>query len=256
MNRSHQAGLVGGIASATLLVGALVAGAAAPAFAADPTPTPTSTPSSTPMPTSTAHSKTLAAIQAEAKIKTGKRIASLGTAITKVTADKTLTDSDRATILKTLNADLDGMKSTESTIAADTDAAAAAKDYATIFTAYRVYAVALPQSRAAAAADRMTSTAIPRLTTAQKKLSDALAGKFASKSTDALQADLADMTKQIDAASALLDGLAADALAVTPATYNSNHDVMKPIRADIATAVADLKKAHADGKTVAAAIRK
>lgn len=243
MNRTVRASLIGGIATL-----ALVAGATAPAFAADSTPTPT--------PTSTAHPKTLAAIQADAKVKTDKRIVSLNAGIARATAAKGLTESDRATILATLTADVAGMKSTEAKIAADTDAATAASDYATIFTTYRVYAVALPQARIAGVADRMSGTAIPRLTAVQKKLSDALAGKQASKSTPELQADLADMTKQIDAATALVDGLAAKSLAVTPAQFNANHDVLDPMRADAKTAAADLKKAHADAKAVVAALRK
>ena len=239
MNRPLRASLIGTAATV-----ALVVGASAPALAA-----------STDSTDSAKHPHTLAEIQASAKVKTDKRIASLTSAIARVTANKQVSDADRAAILETLNHDLSGMHDVEAKIAADTSVATAATDYATIFTGYRVYAVALPQSHFAAAADRMTSTAVPRLTDAQKKLSAALSGKYASKSTPELQADLADMTTQIDAASALLDGLAAKSLAVTPADYNSNHDVLSPIRTSIKTAIADLNKARADAKTVLAAIK-
>jgi hypothetical protein len=133
--------------------------------------------------------------------------------------------------------------------------ATAAADYKTIFTGYRVYAVAIPQAHLAAAADRLTSTTVPRLTTAQSKLAAALAGKDASKSTPALLADLADMSTQITAASSALSGVSANALAVTPADYNANHAVLSPIRSSVETAIADLKKAAADGKTVLAALK-
>jgi hypothetical protein len=238
MNRIASTSLIGAAAAV-----ALVAGSCAPAFA-DGT--------STPAPTG---GKTLAAIQANAKVKTSARIGSLNTAIAKITAAPDISSSDRATILATLNGDVAGMNTVEAKIAADTTVATAAADYKTIFTGYRVYAVAIPQSRLAAAADRMTSTTVPKLTDAQSKLAAALAGPDASKSTPALLADLADMSTQITAASNVLNGVAAQSLAVTPSDYNSNHAVMGPIRSAVQTAIADLKKASADGKTVLAAIK-
>jgi hypothetical protein len=238
MNRIVTTSLIG-----TAAVVALVAGACAPAFA-DGT--------STPAPTT---GKSLAAIQAKAKVDTTARIGALNTAIAKITAAPDISSADRSTILGTLNGDVAGMNTVEAMIAADTTVATAAADFKTIFTSYRVYAVAIPQARLAAAADRLTSTTVPKLTDAQTKLAAALAGPDASKSTPALQADLADMSTQIAAASSALNGISAQALAVTPADYNSNHAVMAPIRAAVQTAIADLKKAAADGKTVLAAIK-
>jgi hypothetical protein len=238
MNRIASSSLIGAAAAV-----ALVAGSCAPAFA-DGT--------STPAPSG---GKTLAAIQANAKVRTSARIGALNTAIAKITAAQDISSSDRATILATLNGDVSGMNTVEATIAADTTVATAVTDYQTIFTSYRVYAVGIPQSRLAAAADRMTSTTIPRLTDAQSKLAAALAGPDASKSTPALQADLADMTAQIAAGGASLNGVAAESLAITPSAYNSNQSVMAPIRTAVTTAIADLTKANTDGKTILAAIR-
>jgi hypothetical protein len=238
MNRIASTSLIGAAAAV-----ALVAGSCAPAFA-DGT--------STPAPSG---GKTLAVIQANAKVRTSARIGALDTAIAKITAAQDIGSSDRATILATLSGDVAGMNTVEAKIAADTTVATAAADYKTIFTSYRVYAVAIPQSRLAAAADRMTSTTIPKLTDAQSRLSAALAGPDVSESTPALLADLADMSSQITAAGTALEGIAARSLAVTPSAYNSNQSVMAPIRTAVTTAIADLKKASADGKTVLAAIK-
>jgi hypothetical protein len=238
MNRIVSTSLIG-----TAAVVALLAGSCAPAFA-DGT--------STPAPST---GKSLAAIQANATIKTTARVGALNTAIAKVNAAADISSSDRATILGTLNGDLAGMNTVEAKIAADTTVAAAAADYKTIFTTYRVYAVAIPQSRFAAAADRMTATSMPKLTDAQSKLAAALAGPDASKSTPALQADLTDMSTQIAAATTTLNGIAAQSLAVTPSAYNSNHGVLSPDRSAVKTAIADLKKASADGKTILSAIK-
>ena len=238
MNRTVTTSLIG-----TAAVVALIAGTCAPAFASGtPTPRPTT-------------GNSLAAIQANAKVQTTARIGALNTAIAKVNAAADISSSDRATILGTLNGDVTGMNTVEARIAADTTVAAARTDYKTIFTTYRVYAVAIPQSRLAAAEDRMTSTAIPRLTDAQGKLAAALAGPDASKSTPALQADLTDMSAQTAAATAALNGVAAEALAVTPSAFNSNHSVLAPVRFAVTSAMTDLRKAAADGKTVLAAIK-
>jgi hypothetical protein len=238
MNRIASSTLIGSAA-----IVAIVAGTCAPAFA-DGT--------STPAPSA---GKSLAVIQANAKVQTTARTGALNTAIAKVNEAQDITASDRSTILATLNGDLAGMTTVEAKIAADTTAATAAADYKTIFTTYRVYAVAIPQSRFAAAADRLTSTTIPKLTDAQTKLAAALAGPDASKSTAALQADLTDMSAQISAATSDLNGVAARALAVTPAAFDANHAIMSPIRTSVTTAIADLKKASSDAKTVLAAIK-
>jgi hypothetical protein len=237
MNRLVRNTLIGTAATA-----ALVAGACVPAFA-------------TSSDSSSTHPKTLAAIQSYAKIKTTERTGKLNTAIAKITAAKDISDADRSTILATLNGDVTGMTTVEAKIAADTTVATAAADYKTIFTTYRVYAVAIPQARLAAGADRMTSTTIPRLTDAETKLAAALAGPDASKSTPALQADLTDMTTQITAATSALNGVSAAALAVTPADFNANHTVLASVRASVKSAIADLKKAAADGHTVLKAIK-
>lgn len=238
MNRILTTSLIGAAAVA------LVAGSCAPAFA-------DSTSTSTPAPTG---GRTLAAIQAKATVETTKRIGSLNTAIAKITAAAHISSADRATILGTLNGDLSGMNTVEAKIAADTTVATAKADFKTIYTSYRVYAVALPQARIASAADRMTSTTIPRLTTAETKLAGLLSGKDASKSTPALQADLSDMQSKIAGATTALNGVSASALAVTPSDYNSNHSVLSSDRAAIKTATADLKAAAADGKTIRAAL--
>ena len=93
-----------------------------PAFA-DTTPTPAPTPS----PSSHAP-KTLAQLQAAVAKAASARETRVTTAISKVTGDKYLSSGDRSTLLGTLNADLAALKSSASTIAADTSATQAKAD--------------------------------------------------------------------------------------------------------------------------------
>ncbi len=197
----------------------------------------------------------LAAIQAAGAKATGDRITALNAAIPKVTANVALSAADKSTILGTLNNDLAAMHTEASTIAADTTADQASADYKSIFENYRVYAVALPQSAYAAAADDLTDTTLPKLTAAQKSLAALLAGPDAAKSTPALQAQLADMATKISSAQSSVNGVAASALAVTPAAYDANHSILVPIRQAETNALADAKAAGVDASDIVAALK-
>jgi hypothetical protein len=152
MNRIVMTSLVGTFAAAALVVGA---GGAAFASTAAPTPTPKTT-------------RTLESVQAAAKTATDKREIALSAAITKLDAAKAISASDKSTLVDRLNADLAGMKAIESKIAADTTLAAASADFKTIFTTYRVFAVAIPQARIASVVDRVTSIDASRHRTSRK----------------------------------------------------------------------------------------
>jgi hypothetical protein len=227
-------------AAGALTLGSLAG--AVPAFASPADGTPP-----------TAHSG-LSAIQAAGAAATAKRITSLNTGIGKVNSTTTLSSADKATVLGTLTADLSGMQALQSKIAADTSASTAWTDYQSIFTGYRVYAVALRQSYIAAAADGLTDTAIPKLQSAAAKIS-ALFASDPSKATPELQAKLADMQAKTADAASKTSGLAAAALAVTPSAYNANHAVLTDDRAAARAALADSKAAAQDGRAIVAALK-
>ncbi len=233
--------LLGGFAT-VLITGAVCLAGVAPAMAA-PTNSATHTP------------RTLADIQASGATATSQRIASLQKAIPKITGNTCIADSDRSTILGTLSADLSGMQSLSAKIAADTDMKTAAADYRSIFDGYRVYAIGLSQAHYAAAADCITNKGLPALIAAQTKLTAALAGPDASKSTPAIQASMADLAAQIAAAQSATNGLAAAALATTPAEFNANSSVLAPTKLAVSTAVAAVRAGQQDAKSVVTALR-
>lgn len=249
----------------TRITGLVVAAAAgvtglaligSPAFA-DTTSTPT--PSPTPSSTAKAHTpRTLAEVQATGAKATSDRETKLSAAITKATGDTSLSSSDRSTILGTLNADLAAMKSSASAIAADTTITQATTDLKAVYSKYRVYAVALPQARLASDADRLTGTALPKLTKEQSTLAGLLSGKDKAKSTAALQSDLSDMSAQIAqiaTASHDASGQASAALAVTPSAYDSNHSALSSVKSSLESARTAAKKAASDAKTIRQALK-
>lgn len=214
---------------------ALVFGAAAPASAAVPAVAASS------VQTAADGSQSLATLQQKGAAAIDNRLASLLTAQDRVTAAHDLTDADRAAILGTMQSDASALTSLKAKLAADTDAKTAAADVQSIYTDYRAYAVVIPQSLIATGADRLTTSAVPHLQQAHDEL--------AAHGADAAQ--LAAMQTAIDTASKDLDGLAASALAVTPAAYNANHAVIPPLRARLDDASAQLRQAGAIGRSLA-----
>jgi hypothetical protein len=203
---------------------------------------------------SAASEPTPAATKARAATAISVRLASLNAAISAVGTNRVITSTDRTTLLTTLNGDLSGLTALRQKITADTDATQARADYRTIFTGYRVYALALPQARYAAAVDDITDTVLPRLTDALKRLAALLAGSAADHNSADVQAAMTDLDKQILAITSTTTGLSASVLAFTPAQYNANHALLAGPRAQLRTARADVDAARKDIATVIGAV--
>jgi hypothetical protein len=211
--------------------------------------------SAVPTPAVTPSGATLAAIQVKAAAAISARLTALNQAIPAVNANSFITSADKATLESTLAADVSGLTALGARIAADTTARQAASDAATIYTSYRVYALALPQVRYAEAVDDLTGTVLPRLTNAQTTLAGLLAGADASKDTPAVQAAMADLAARISAAEAATDGQAATVLGFTPAQYDANHALLDAPRQALVSARADVTAARADVATVLGALQ-
>jgi len=227
----------------------LIVGAAGPAFASStPTPAPKSS-------TSTKTPKTLAQVQAAVATGATKRTTALDKAVADVTKNTYLTSSDKAKLLSILNGDLSSVKSDAAKVAADTTLASAKADAKSMISGLRVFSVAIPQARIVAGADRLTGTSLPKAEKVIARVTTALTGKDSAKSTPAIQADLADLTKQLAAIKSDSASIASQALAVSPASYNANHGAVTSIKATWKSVRADVKKAHSDARAIRTALR-
>lgn len=188
-------------------------------------------------------------IQRAAERATDNRIRALEEALDKVEDNDHLTDAHSSAISATLQADLDAMHDLQAEIAAEDSVDEARAAYRSIFIDYRVYAVAIPQSMYAAAADALTDSALPRLQQAHDDLAEAADGDAE------LDAALADMQASIDEAAKLLDGLGDAALAVTPADFNTDPDVLREIRATLRDAANAARDAREDAREILEDIR-
>jgi hypothetical protein len=243
MKRTLRTAAIAAATGAVLAIG----GVAGPAVAGAATPTP-ATPG-------TATSAKLVTIQAAAKLAVANRIAALNEAIPEVSANQVVTAADRAALLTILNGDLNAITALGAKIAADTSAAEASADYQTIFTGYRVYALALPQVRYAEAADDLAGGVVTSMTAAQSTLAALLAGADSAKNTTAVQAWMSDLGHQISAITSATNGLSATVLADTPAQYDANHALLSQPRASLAGARTDAKTARSDVANVLKALQ-
>ncbi len=238
--------------AAVLVPTALLAasiGLAAPALAADggrAAPAARTAPSST-QPTG------LNAIKAASAAAIAARQASLSARLTMVTSGSPhLTAADRQALQSLIKADQSGLSALRRKIAADTDVTTAKADHKQIFTGYRVYALVMPQARLVRATDTVQTAVIPRLTDAQDRLAKALAAANKTGQASAQMADLATRRASITAAAG---GLSAKLLALTPADWNSNHNVLAPMRQTLRQVRSDVLKARSDILAVEAVLK-
>jgi hypothetical protein len=200
--------------------------------------------------TTPATAQTLSGIQAKASAALSLRVGDLNAAISKVNGDDRLGSASGA-LAAYLEADVAPLQALGQKIAGDTTEAAAAADYSTIFTNFRVLALVLPAGHLGGSSDGLQVTTIPKLA--------ALATKVASRVTttnaSVLQPLIDDLNLQITTASNNTSGVTATVLAYTPAQWNANHDLLVPARRSIQAAQVDIDKAHADLKQIDADLK-
>ena len=197
----------------------------------------------------------LSDIKSKAAAAISARLSSLSTAQTAINNNKWLTPTDKSSAFQIVSNDTSGLTALGQKIQNDTTVTQALADYNTIFTGYRVYLLALPQIRLAAASDDLSTGVVPRLTDAQTRLQNLLNGKYKDKDSATVQAAMADLAKQIQAITQETNGLSATVLAFTPQQYDSNTSILSPARTAISTARSDARAARQDIRTVREALR-
>ncbi len=224
---------LGSVALASGVMAGGFAGAAGLADAAAPSATGSRGSDSAPT--------TLAGIKAKAATQVTDRVNALNEAIGKVNGAKGLGSSQGA-LASHLGADIAPLQQLNQTIQGESTVQQAAHDFATIFSDYRVYALVLPATRIAAAADDATTTAIPHFTAVAVKAR----AHITPTNQAVLQPLIDDLNSQIESATSATSGLAATVLGFTPAQWNGDHGLLDTARSSVDTAGAALKKARSD----------
>ena len=194
-----------------------------------------------------------------AKAKCDAAVAERLTEIDKLTGKangaKNLGAGHRTTIVGLLSTSRSGLTDLRAKIDADVDGATLKTDCQNVATGFRVFALRAPQVHLAIVGDRQVAV-LARGTNAVTKL-DAAIQKASSNGKDVTDATakLADMKAKLADATALLDGVVDSELALTPAQWNANHNVLSPTMTALHNAQADLLTALADGKAIIADLK-
>lgn len=199
--------------------------------------------------------KALALAQTTAAAAIAPRLASLQTTVSMISISTTVLPADKTALLATLNADRAGLITVGAKIRADATSGQATADYRTIFYAYRVFALAIPQAEYVAAADAITGSALPTVVDVQGELESLLNGADAAKNSASVQSAMDDLQAQISAVQVATAGLTATVLAYRTGDYSNNNNLLTPWRLQLANAEADLKAASADLTTVESALQ-
>ena len=243
-----------GTLAALAIGGLLVIGAAAPAFAAQPSPlTPEVATGSGARACSTqrtaAKDNSVAHLQALGDCEINRRLVTITTLQDHVSNPNGLTSGDRSALQSLLTADTTGLNNLKSKIDGETDATALRADIGTIVTGYRIYLLMVPMTAEVISADN-EAAAVGRLTTVAGKLQDRIdAASGKGKNVSQAQADLDNITASLGQVNtSTLAGISAQLLALTPAGYNAgtagpvlkaDHTTLQGIRTSLNAARAD-----------------
>jgi hypothetical protein len=231
------AGAFAGVASATTSTGSSPSRSSAPASA------------------SAGRAARLATVKEKAAEAINRRVAALDKAVSDVNANRFLSAADKAALLTTLDADLTGLAALGPVIQGDPTAQKARADYRTIFTSYRVFALAVPQVRFAESADDLTGGVLPKLTDAHTRLETLLSGSGSARDTPAVQAAMADLSSQISSIASAINGVSSTVLGYTPSDWNADRALLSGPRAALVAARGDARKARSDITTVVKALK-
>ena len=188
------------------------------------------------------------------------RITALNELDARVQTMKNVSSAQRTTFSAEVQTDTAGLTALKAKIDADTDPSTALADAKTIFTAFRIYALFIPQGWILASADRIATVA-GLLTTISTHIQERIsADQTAGKDVTTLTAVLADMNAKIADATTQSTSAQAGVSSLVPdqgdkATMIANHTALVTARATIKKATTDLEAARKDVTTLMQGLR-
>jgi hypothetical protein len=188
---------------------------------------------------------TLSGIQTEAAAAVTNRIRILDSAMAHVSGEKDL-GNGQAPLHAYLSAVVQRLQGQQNVVAADTTADQAQRDFMDVFSGFRVYHLVLPAASLAARADRVTQTGVPALKAAAAK-----AHRAADRRNRATVGPLvADLDRQIAAATSASQGVASTVLAYTPVQWNANNALLTTPASAVSSAEKAIRQGQVDVKHI------
>ena len=196
-------------------------------------------------PSPSASGQLLATLKQRCDQEISRRLTTLNQDLSTITsADKSLTDSDRATLSAQVKSDINGLSTLQQTIAADTMLVKTRSDCHLIVSDYRVYELEQPKIHLVLAADRLTALDA-KITALEPKLQALINAASGEKKTQA-QAALNDIEASVSKSQAALSGVVAGIINLDPAQYPNFTGVLKSARDSVQAARSDLDGVRGD----------
>jgi len=204
-----------------------------------------------------AHDNTVGNLRKLGTCEIGRRLATITTLQGRVAAAGGLADANRAALEAQLGADTSGLTALRAEIDGETNVAALRADLKKIVTDFRIYALVVPVTAEVIATDAELAGVV-RLATLGAKLQARIdVDKAAGKDVTQAQSDLDAMRAKTAQVSALVAGIPASVLALTPAQLNAG--TARPILASSRTSLQNgrglLVGARADARACGAALK-
>jgi hypothetical protein len=198
--------------------------------------------------------KALTNLQTRGAAEINRRLESLKAALTRINDTVKLSAADKEALTKQIQAEITSLAALNTKLAADADLATARTDVAKIVTDYRVYALVLPKARLMAVADHQTRI-LEKLVDLAATLEETIAAaKTDGQNPAAAEASLQSMATHIGAARTSLSGIN-ELVALQPADYNANPEVLMTYRQKLRDAQTNIKAARDDAKATIAALK-
>jgi hypothetical protein len=182
--------------------------------------------------------------------QTEMRIDALNKLLTRIQAMKNLSDSEKTTIIASIQANITSMTNLDAKIKADTSTTTLRADLQTVAPDYRIYMLIMPQVSILSAVDRI-NTLVASLQTVQGKIQARLSTSTTLSTNATITADLSDVAAKLADASTQGNAAQAEVSALVPDQGNktvaqSNTAALKDARTKIQTAQKDLQTARKD----------
>jgi hypothetical protein len=215
----------------------------------------TSTSTSASTSTTTTQQQHLANIISRGNAEINRRLTTLNTLNSKISAAVHLTSSDKSYLTTEVNTEISGLTSLESTLDAETTITAARTDVQNIFNEYRVYALVAPKVVLVKTADDQQTVEANLTTLAQKLQTHINTASANGKNVTSLQNTLTNMNTETQNAQAISSSIEAKVLTLQPSDYNSDHTILSGDLGQLKTAHGDNQAAYSDAKTIVAGLK-
>jgi DNA repair exonuclease SbcCD ATPase subunit len=183
-----------------------------------------------------------------------RRINSLNQLLDRVNALKRLTADQKSGFVNELQSQISTLGSLKTKINADTDMTTLRTDVQSVITAYRIYALFIPQMHILSADDILTTTSSEFAAFAGKLQTRIDQMKSEGMDTSALQALMTDIQKKLADANTQLQNVVTTVVGLTPSGYPGNKSSLQSARSMLQTAHTDLETARADALKIMADI--